>query len=247
MTTPLALGFSNPTGVNPRRGFFWVGRDLSVDARTGEHGTLLRTDPGAADDGFGHTIAPPYGMPCFERVDTDGDSVADRLGLRLEADLLSWPFQPAPASMSGVVEFIERGTVGTANAGILYLGNDGVTGGQLFIHSTGTFYEMVHHNGTTAEPSTLAVAPSTGNLVRLAWSLSATGVVQLAQQVNGGAWTTATASATQALPASWGAGSAKLRLNSNGAGNVGAAVFLGCVLDLGVPQRSAHLTMLAIG
>lgn len=243
--TGVALGFHNPTGVNCRHGFLWLARELALTARSGQAGTLVRAATATAVDDVGTSGTVFHSQPAWERVDTDADAIRDRMALKLGADLLSWPFQPTPAAMAGIVEFIERGTVGVADAGLFYLGNDGVTGARLYIESTGTVYRLVYHDGSTAVTSALAAAPSTGDLVRLQWTIGAGGIVQLSQSIAGAAWTTAAASAAQALPATWGAGAAKLRLNSVGTGNPGTMAALGCILDLGAARRTEHLQALA--
>jgi hypothetical protein len=246
--TGVALGFDNPTGVNCRHGFLWLARELSLNARSGQVGTLVRTASSTAVDDSGTSGTVFHSQPAWERVDTDADAVRDRMALKLGADLLSWPFQPTPAAMSGIVEFIERGTVGVVSDGLFYLGNDGVTGARLYIDSTGTFYRLTYHDGTNpAVTSTLAVAPSTGDLVRLHWTIGGGGIVQLSQSIAGGAWVTAAASSGLALASTWGAGAAKVRLNSKGTGNDGTMAALGVILDLGVARRTEHLQTLATG
>lgn len=239
------MGFRDPIAARPRHGFLFLPRELSLTARTGQVGTLVRTSGGAATDDHGSSLTLPHSMARWERVDSDADAVRDRAGLRLEVDLLSWPFQPAPAAMAFLFEGIEDSTAATSGAGLVYLGNDAVSGGRLFVSATaGGFYQLTHHNGTSPVTSAMAAAPSAGQRFRLYGTISATGVVQLSQQIASGAWSTAAASGTLALASSWGAGSAKLRLNSVGTASPGEQVALGLVVDLGAPSRDDLLQAL---
>ena len=65
--------------------------------------------------------------------------------------------------------------------------------------------------------------------------------------MNDGAWTTAAAGATLTFASSWGAGAAKLRLNSIGTGDPGVVTALGLVIDVGIQSRLAQLRALAWG
>lgn len=231
------LDHRDPLAWSARHAAVWCARDATLVARSGQVGVLTRTTAAAAVDDYGVSDTCVHSECRWEKVDTNGDSVRDRFGLLLTTDLVKWPTFFDAVALSGMVQFIERGTVGTASAGLFYLGNDGVTGARLFIESTGTYYRFVSHNGTSSKTSTLAVAPTSGQEVRLRWHRAADGNVQLWQSINGGAESTGGASTGGLSLVAFGAAQ-YVRLNSVGTGNLGSVLALGWVVDSGLQTEA---------
>ena len=74
----------------------------------------------------------------------------------------------ASSQMRRAPREISRRSGTTANAGLVYLGNDGQTGARLILDSSGTNYRATIHNGTTSQSVSLATAtPTTGQMARL--------------------------------------------------------------------------------
>jgi len=164
----------------------------------------------------------PRDRPAWQHEDWDGDATRDTLALLLgTSDLLYWPVPVLPAAMTGYLEFVQVGAVPAASSCIWYLGNSGNTGARFWIDSSGTYWRLNHHNGTSSVTSTLAAAPASGNRVALRFTITSAGVIQLHQSVNGAAESSATASGSLALASAWG--DTRLYGNSTGATN-GAAV-----------------------
>lgn len=199
--------------------FRWQARRGSLEAITGQTGTLIRAATGTAVDITGTTYTAGHSMPRWEHRDFLAGGARYELGLRMVADDLTFDANWRPETGTLYVEFSEEGTRTTANAGLVYLGNDGQTGGRLILDSDGTNYRATIHNGTTSQSVSLATAtPTTGQMARLAVQLEDTGGnqrVRLLLSVNGGAVTTTAYSSTVARTATWGTG-AKLRLNRTG-------------------------------
>lgn len=120
-------------------------------------------------------------------------------------DQLSFPFTARPQAMTVYVRFVEMGAILlTTIPRIIGQGiNDSNGAGTwlIFVESTG-FYAMQHwRNGIVG--SVLTAAPSVGQKVELRGVLNGNGSVQLHQSINGGAETSATASAAKALATVW--------------------------------------------
>ena len=148
--------------------------------------------------------------------DLDGDTVREAMGLRMgTSDFLTWGVAPLPQAMTGLLDLIETGARETANATLFAITNDAVSGARLWLDTSGSYYRLSWTDGTTTRTATLAAGqPTSGQRVRLWWSLASTGALALSQSINGGADTTATAAALT-LPASWATG-AVIRLNALG-------------------------------
>ena len=227
MTLPL-LEFRRQSGRALGHPLVWLAREFTVDALTGQVGTLTRAATAAPTDGNGVARTVVHSQPAWQTNTTHS-----RTGLLLGTNAnLAWALPVLPQAMSGMVEFVENGTVGSAGAGLFYLGNDGATGARLYLDSTGTQYRLTHHNGSSSVTATMTgTAPTTGQRVRLRWWLYSDGKVLLQQSINGAAETGPAASATNTLAAAW-AGTT-CRLNSLGTANLGNTVALGAVVMLG--------------
>lgn len=226
--TPLGFDFDRRTVLASRHPWNWIFRGLSLDALSGQAGTLTRTTTATGTDSYGASYTAVHSQPTAHYV--AGRALA---GLLLGTnDTLAWTVNVLPQASCGMVRFIENGSLASAGAGVFYLGLDAGTGARLYIDSSGTQYRITHHNGTSSVTSTLSgTAPVAGDLVELRWRLKADGTVQLWQSINGGAETAASASGTLTLAAAWGG--TTLRLNSVGTASKGNNVFLGGVLTFG--------------
>lgn len=200
--------------------FRWQARRGTLDAITGQTGALTRAATGTAVDSNGTTYTAAHSMPRWEARDFAFSGTRDTLGLRLAADDLTWDANWRPETGTLLGEFSEEGTRTTANAGLLYLGNDAQSGARLLVDSTGSNYRVTFHNGTTSQSASLATGtPTTGQMFRVGVQLEDDGTNQRARLIlhvvttgveTFSAWTTPIARAT-----AWGTG-AKLRVNRIG-------------------------------
>lgn len=155
--------------------FHWAADDVSLDALTGHPGTLTRTSSATALDATGGSYTAPHSMPRWEGRTLQG---VDRVGLRLSTDDLIWSMIGRPRALTLYAHLVELGTRTTANAGLVYLGNDGVSGARLVLDSDGTHYRATWHNGTDSDSATLTgVTPSSGTEAELCWRISSAGLV----------------------------------------------------------------------
>lgn len=238
MTMPL-LAYRRETERALRHPLVWLGRELTVDALTGQAGTMTRAATATPTDSVGTSRTVVHSQPAWQTNTTHS-----RTGLLLGTNAnLAWALPLIPQAMCGMVEFVESGTLTTASAGVFYLGNDGATGARLYIDSTGSQYRLTHDNGSAAVTATMTgTAPTSGQRVRLRWWLYSTGSVQLWQSINGAAETGPSASGTNALATAW-AGTT-CRLNSVGTANQGNTVALGAVVMLGNQTEATLLAAL---
>jgi hypothetical protein len=225
---PIAARFvrrATAPSLTPVSRFRFQARFGSLDALTGQVGTLVRAATGTAVDRAGVTYTAGHSMPRWEARDWAATGVRDTLGLRLGADDLTWPANWLPETATLFVAFSEAGTRTTANAGLVYVGNDGATGGRVFIDSTGTNFRATIHNGTTPQTVSLATAtPTTAQSARLALQLDDNGTTQRVRLLLrvGVTDTTSAWSSTVARAAAFGSG-AKMRANRIGsAGTLGS-------------------------
>lgn len=120
-------------------------------------------------------------------------------------DTVSWTLAARPQAMTLYIRFLELGLLadGTAGSDLVMLST---TDGRFGIErSSGGVYIARHRNRFGTEVTSTAGAAATyGDLVELLVTLSATGVVQLTQALNGAPGTAATASSAQALETAFG-------------------------------------------
>lgn len=233
MTAPAIPGLAFRRQITRRSTFplIWQARRATVDA-VDQTGTLVRTTTQSAIDSFGTTYSCYHSQPRWYAVDLDGDTVRETVGLFLVTDYLKWALRLKPVAMSGLIDFVENSAL-SGSGTIFSLTNDAADSPALWITSTSTQYRLNHHNGTTQVTSTMSgTAPTTGDRVRLRWWLYADGKIQLFQQINSAAETSASASSANTLGAAW-AGTPDFRLNAVGTGTTGSSVFLGAVVSLG--------------
>lgn len=216
-----------PTLISASR-FRWQARRGSLDAISGQTGTLTRAATGTAVDIAGTTYTAGHSMPRWESRDFSSGGARYELGLRMAADDLTWPCNWLPETASLLVDFAEEGTRTTAGAGLVYVGRDDQTGARLILDSSGTNYRATIHNGTTSQSVSLATAtPTTGQPARLLLQLEDTGGnqrVRLTLRV-GGSDTTTAYSATVTRAAAWGTG-ALLRANRVGSAGTQGSTWL---------------------
>lgn len=197
-----------------------------LTARTGQTGVIVRASATTALDRNGVARDVVFHQPAIQMHDLDADSIREQPALLLDADLCAWATSIAVQACTVYARFIEIDTVTHSADGLFYLGNDGASDARLYIDSSGSFYRLTHHNGTSAVTSTLAAAPAAGNLVELIGTYNANGSVQLAQSINEAALTTAAASVAHTPAVAWGA-TQRVRLNSTGTGgNKGESAFI---------------------
>lgn len=120
-------------------------------------------------------------------------------------DALTVSFLARPQAMTIYVRFIEHGTINIANGSVLSVGDAGAVGAYVTIYVPSGFYRLRHSNAIGTADSTLAVAPSIGDLVELVGQVASNGAVTLIQSINGAAATTATTSAALAFATSFNA------------------------------------------
>lgn len=152
------------------------------------------------------------------------------------ADQCAAAFAVTPQAMTLYVRFRERGTARFSldDLRILQLTDANSDANSVrVISGGGGVYATVMANsdaGVTTSISTMGVGPTDGDLVELLVTLSATGVVQLSQRINGGSVVAATAGAAGGLPAQFGSGGAvKMVVGAKWAGGAAGLATFECV------------------
>lgn len=101
------------------------------------------------------------------------------------------------------------------NTALWSISNDATSGARLILDSTGTYYRLRHHNGSTEVTVTLASAPTGGDsVIHWGW-VFADGSIQLFQNINNVAITNTAASSANALASAWGS-TARVRMSALG-------------------------------
>jgi hypothetical protein len=184
-------------------------------ARSGQRGTWSRGGVASAAGILtsNGSYTAPASLPSYEARTINGVS---QTTLNMDANAsVVFPCGFAPQILTGYLSFIELGARTTVNSTLFAVsGDDPTTGVRLYIDTTGTYYRITYHNGTTSVTATLASGtPASGDHVALWWVWTASGLT-LKQSINGAAATTAFSGAL-ALPSAWAVGS-KIRLNRRG-------------------------------
>lgn len=238
MTLP-PLDFRRDVALARRWPLVVQARELSLDALTGQAGTLTRAATKAVTDSSGVSRTVNYHQPAWTAV--SGVAALD-LG---SSDSLAYDCDLLPVACCGLVDFFHNSP--GANGTVIDITNSTPATPYLRVYWTGTQYRIEHHNGSAAVTATMTgTAPSASQRVRLRWWLYSTGAVQIWQSKDGAAETTPGASGTNALAAAWAA-TTKYFVNSAGtaAGTYGAMKLAGLVVGLGNQSQAAMLAALA--
>ncbi len=145
-------------------------------------------------------------------------TVASTVTRNVEA--LVFDYTPVPQALTIYVKFEERGTINGTQT-IVQIGKSDNSAPYISMASNGSGKYRAKHSGIV--DSIMGVAPSVGDIVELLFTVTSTGVVQIAQSIKGGALVTATASGANALTAAWS--DTKIWVNSIGSSQVGFNAF----------------------
>lgn len=202
--------------IASRCAYHYRSSDLSVDMLSGQPGSFTRAATATFLDSLGATCTAGYGQARFEpRVHLG----ATHFGLLMgTADTHNFPALWRPRTHASRWVGQQVGAMASAGKALLSISNDGVTGARLVLDSSGSFYRLTHHNGTSGVTVTLAVAPSNGQDLELWWQVYSDGSVQLWQSINGAAATNTVRSSALAFASAWGTG-AVLRFGNSGTAN----------------------------
>lgn len=145
------------------------------------------------------------------------------------------PFSAKPQPLTAYVRFIELGTgLDGATRGIFSLGEPN-TQSLFVLNDSANFYRVYHRNVTDVIGGPPATQTAYGDLVELRVTLSAAGVAQLHQSINGAAEQSGTASSALALAAAWD--SQRFYLGSRGTNSAGVAGFTHAAIAKGSQDR----------
>jgi hypothetical protein len=207
----------------------WERSTGKLVARSGHRGSWSRGTTLAGLNASVGTYTAANTVPGYDVKSVLGVS---RLLLTMgTSDTLTFPIGWAPQMLSGWLRFVETGARTTLNATLFSIAQDDPTAGvRFFLDTSGSFYRLTYHNGTTSVTATLASgAPTAGQTVDLRWQWAANGSVSLWQSINGAGETTASSGAL-ALPSAWSA-SSLLRLNRRGiSANPGQGSYRACTV-----------------
>lgn len=237
MTAPTGL-FRREVTAAYRHPLIWLARDLTIDARTGQAGTLTRTTTKAVPDSGGTNRTVNHSQPGWV-----GNTAVPSLDLGA-SESLQWAFSTKPTAMCGLIDFYENGTLASAGLPLLTICGATFLAPTLYLDvSAGLKYQITHNNNVSSVTATLAAAPTSGQRVQIRWWLYSDGKVQLWQSINGAAETTPGASGTLALASAWN-GTPALYLNAKAVSSYGANRFIGCVVMLGNQSQAKLLEAL---
>jgi hypothetical protein len=184
---------------------------------TGSHGTLTTYSPilgphdnsaGATDvssyTGAGKTVSLWGGQSELNASFASSYVATTAAAATRSADVVSLPFPYAPMELTLYARCYERGTILTTNgARLAQIGASGNTAPACILYAGGGVYQAQHNNNVAVVSSSLAVAPSIGDLVELRAVLRADGSVQIGQSINSAAETLGAQSAGNALATAW--------------------------------------------
>lgn len=147
--------------LQPQALFSWQARFASLDALTGQTGTLTRASTAgtiASDDAgpvlVGYGDPRWYSYPNWEASDDPRVT-----GLIAQSEHVEWPLEFVPQSFTVIVEGINtNGATPINGGGILHLGNAAATPAQLSIVGTATTYQLALQTAGGTVTSTLSTA-----------------------------------------------------------------------------------------
>ena len=213
----------------------WRAWDETLSLASGAAATHARNATLAILTTTGATVTLPRDVPGWE---VRRGLFALRMGT---TDRLSWATVPPPQAMTGQLVIVETGARTVSGRCLFSISADDGTGARLVLDTSGTYYRMTLHTGSTAHVATLTAGqPVSGDVVRFWWTLTA-GTLTLHQSINGNAWTQASVTGFT-LPAAWATG-ARVRLNSLGTGTAGDASYRHLVIAPGTLDADAIDTL----
>ena len=152
------------------------------------------------------------------------------------ADKISWPFTLTPQAMTIYVRLIESGDIDLTFGKVVSIGKSDASDPRVWVEASSGFYRIKFQTAAGNVTSTLAAAPSIGQVVELRGVLFPDGAVQIHQSINGAAEVSATKSGTLALPSAWS--DQVIWLNSVGALTIGFTPFDAIKVERGVQTRA---------
>lgn len=200
--------------------------DHTLRARSGQVAAFSRAATASVTDSLGTSYTLGHHVPAFDTRDWLRSGARTHVGALIGvSDRLHYPANFRPAVCGFRLALMMTGAMPAANIALWSISIDAGTGARLVLDSSGTFWRLLHHNGSASVTATLAVAPVSGDSVELRGQLYADGSVQLWQSVN---FATETATSRTVAPASgpplassWGVG-ARVRFGAMGTGNYGS-------------------------
>lgn len=217
--------------LQPPALFSWHGRFASLNALTGQIGTLTATSADNTVDGNDAIVLAGYGVPAWYSYPIWFPSPEQRvLGLfmRSTRDALTWPSEITPQTMTVLLEGINTNGLTPVNgAGVLHIGNDAATGNALSIVGTATTYQLTLTTGGGSVSATLT-EPMGNFRYRMLAQLEDNGTTQrirIGASLNESAFNWSAWSSTLTRASSFPSGS-KVRLNRIGnTGSLGNSWF----------------------
>lgn len=217
--------------------YHFRGDDQSLMPLTGQVPAFSRAATASIVDSLGTAFSAARHQPAFEPRDWDNDTVREQMGLVMGiSDRLDYPADWTPKAFAWWHEFIQVGSMPSAGVALWSITNNAVSGARVVIDSSGTYWRATHHNGSTSQVITLGVAPASGNRVIQWGQVYADGSIQMWQSINEGAAINTARSSALTLAASWGSGTARLRIGASGTGNYGSQWIKRLRLAPGLPD-----------
>lgn len=204
-STPRLPGYpSAPRGFRSHALFHWRAADLSLDALSGQAGTLVRAATATGVAVGGETVTYRNHQPAWTMLDLDADSIRETPALNLSsAAVVSWPFPRSgrPGALTAYAKFRHAGFGYTAGSGgVIALESAAAANPRWAILQDGANNDgrltTLHHNGTSSVNSALGSGVADSTDCEYLVTLSATGQVQVTRVTAAGATTTATQSGT---------------------------------------------------
>ena len=232
MSTFIAPPALRRTGVPLVRSaarFHFLAARRSLDAITGQVGTLVRAATGTSLDSNGATITWPHSAARGEVRTVSG---ATRYGLRMGADDLTWPCDFGLEAATFYVEFVQLGAAIASGAGVAYCGRDDQTGDRVSIQGAAANALVVNLNLTAGlSTGTFASAVALNDHVFAVVQITDSGgnmTARIGGQLNGVDVAWSSAGTARARSSAWGSG-AKLRANRVGSAGTQNDMWLGAM------------------
>ena len=140
--------------------FSWQARFASMNAVTGQTGTLSPPNADTSIDTNFQVYNAAYGRPRwfgYGDWNPSPNPLVAGLYLRSTGDVATWPLEFLPQSLTVLLEGINtNGATPVNGGGIFHLGNDAATGNALSVVGTATTFQAVLTTGAGTVSSTMA-------------------------------------------------------------------------------------------
>lgn len=151
-------------------------------------------------------------------------------------DQLSFAYTAKPQAMTAYIRFFVQSIPTSGERVLLQVGTNGTSNPRWYVAIQSVNYVTTYHNGVSSVSSSVAHGAAVGVVSEVRVTLTATGIIQTHMSSGGGAETSGSAAAANALPSAWA--SQHIMVNSAGVSAVNWQAYTHILVARGIVERA---------